>query len=110
MYHVQVKVKSFDLFYISQASQVLQAVWTVLGVAGIGDMYMPRRVRKFSLLRSPHIYKKAREQFQLSRSTRVVIAPGLDTCQVALLRSVLTSVGLPGVEIEITLERVGYRA
>ena len=61
---VTVKVQSFSAVYINRflliAQQALQSNFSII----TRPIYLPKKTERFTLLKSPHSYKKAREQFE----------------------------------------------
>ena len=71
---------------------------------------LPTLVKKVTTLRSPHIDKKSREQFEWKRE-KAEICFNLDfAAQVSFVLFVLTHSRFPGVEIEIGVESKTYFA
>ena len=71
---------------------------------------LPTLVKKITTLRSPHIDKKSREQFEWKRE-KAQISFDLDlAAQVSFVLFVLTHSRFPGVEIEICVESKTYLA
>ena len=70
------------------------------GARVAGPVPLPTRIQKFCVLRSPHIDKKSREQFEIRTHKRLVdiLEPTQQTVD-ALMRLELPS----GVEVEIKL-------
>ena len=70
------------------------------GASVRGPIPLPTRIEKFTLLRSPHIDKKSREQFEIRTHKRLldIIDPTPQTVD-ALMKLDLAS----GVDVEIKL-------
>ncbi len=65
-----------------------------------GPIPLPTRISKYTVLRSPHVDKKSREQFEVRRHKRLVDI--VDPTQKTL--DALTELDLPaGVHVEIKL-------
>jgi len=65
-----------------------------------GPIPLPTRISKFTVLRSPHVDKKSREQFEIRTHKRLIdiFEPTPDTVE-ALMKLELAS----GVDVEIKL-------
>jgi small subunit ribosomal protein S10 len=66
-----------------------------------GPIPMPTEIKKYTVNRSPFIYKNSREQFEIRTHKRVIdiINPGAKTIEA------LTNLNLPsGVDIEVTMQ------
>src|SRR6185503_19550991 len=71
------------------------------GRAGVGAHPLPTKTERWTVLRSPHVDKKSREQFELKTHKRLIDI--LDTR--AQTVDALTKLDLPaGVDVEIKVE------
>ena len=95
---IRLTLKSYDHQLLDKA--VKQIVMTVkrTGSAMVGPVPMPNRRRCFTVLRSPHIDKKSREQFELTTHRRIldIVTPS-DATMDALMKLSISS----GVDVEI---------
>ena len=95
---IRLTLKSFDHQLLDAA--VKQIVMTVkrTGSQLMGPVPLPNRMRRFTVLRSPHVDKKSREQFELVTHRRIleIIAPSDQTMD-ALMKINISS----GVDVEI---------
>lgn len=95
---IRLTLKSYDHQLLDKA--VKQIVLTVkrTGSQVMGPVPMPNRKRCFTVLRSPHIDKKSREQFELTTHQRIldIVAPS-DATMDALMKLSISS----GVDVEI---------
>lgn len=69
---------------------------------------LPTLVKKITTLRSPHIDKKSREQFEWKRQKAQMSFDLNSAPQISFILSVLTHSRFPGVEIEIGVESKTY--
>jgi small subunit ribosomal protein S10 len=95
---IRLTLKSYDHQLLDKA--VKQIVLTVrrTGSQLMGPVPMPNRKRCFTVLRSPHIDKKSREQFELTTHRRVLdILQPSDSTMDALMKLNISS----GVDVEI---------
>ena len=97
---IRINLRSFDsrLLDTSVASIVETARSTGANVAG--PVPLPTRIRRFTVLRSPHVDKKSREQFEMRQHKRLIdlIEPSQKTLDE------LQNLELPaGVHVEIKL-------
>lgn len=69
---IRLKLRSYDHRLLDKA--VKQIVMTVkrTGSQLVGPIPLPNKKRCFTVLRSPHIDKKSREQFELGKHARVL--------------------------------------
>jgi len=95
---IRLTLKSYDHRLLDKA--VKQIVMTVrkTGSTLIGPIPMPNKKRCFTVLRSPHVNKKSREQFELTTHRRVldIVSPSDQTMN-ELMRLNISS----GVDVEI---------
>lgn len=95
---IRLTLKSYDHQLLDKA--VKQLVLTVkrTGSQVMGPVPMPNKKRCFTVLRSPHIDKKSREQFELTTHRRIldIVSPSEATME-ALGKLHLSS----GVDVEI---------
>lgn len=95
---IRLTLKSYDHQLLDKA--VRQIVLTVkrTGSQIMGPVPLPNKRRCFTVLRSPHIDKKSREQFELTTHRRIldIVAPSDQTMD-ALMKLSISS----GVDVEI---------
>lgn len=95
---IRLTLKSYDHQLLDNA--VKQIVMTVkrTGSQILGPVPLPSRKKIFTVLRSPHIDKKSREQFELTTHKRIVdiISPAEQTMD-ALMKLNISA----GVDVEI---------
>ena len=95
---IRLTLKSYDHQLLDKA--VKQIVLTVKrsGSTVVGPVPMPNRRKCFTVLRSPHVDKKAREQFELTTHRRILdIVQPSDSTMEALMKLSISS----GVDVEI---------
>ncbi len=95
---IRLTLKSYDHQLLDKA--VKQIVLTVkrTGSSIVGPVPLPNRKKIFTVLRSPHVNKKSREQFQLTTHKRIldIVSPAEQTMD-ALMRLNISA----GVDVEI---------
>jgi small subunit ribosomal protein S10 len=95
---IRLTLKSYDHQLLDKA--VKQIVLTVrrTGSTIVGPVPLPNKRRCFTVLRSPHIDKKSREQFELTTHRRILdIVQPSDATMEALMKLSISS----GVDVEI---------
>ena len=97
---IRIKVSGYDHRLVDQSS--LQIVETAerTGAVVAGPVPLPTKIEKFCVIRSPHIDKDSREQFEIRTHKRVIdiLSPTTKTIDA------LTQLQLPsGVEVDIRL-------
>lgn len=95
---IRVRLRSFDIELIDQAAKSIVDTVKRAGAKVSGPVPLPTKKNKYTVLRSPHVNKKSREQFEMRNHKRLVdiIEPTSETMD-ALMRLELPA----GVDIEI---------
>ena len=95
---IRVRLRGFDVGLVDQsAASIVQTVMKA-GANVSGPIPLPTRINKFTVLRSPHVNKKAREQFEMRTHKRLIdiIEPS------SAVMDSLMKLELPaGVDVEI---------
>ncbi len=97
---IRIKLKAFDSRLLDSAvSSILDTV-KLTGVEIAGPIPLPTTINRFTVLRSPHIDKKSREQFEIRTHKRLIdiLEPNQQTVD-ALMKLDLAA----GVDVEIKL-------
>jgi small subunit ribosomal protein S10 len=97
---IRISLKAFDHRLLDQS--VADIVETVkrTGAQVAGPVPLPTRINRYTVLRSPHVDKKSREQFEIRNHKRLIDI--IDPTQKTL--DALTDLDLPaGVHVEIKL-------
>ena len=97
---IKIRMEAYD--HESLDSSAIEIVDTAkrTGAKVSGPVPLPTRIEKYTVLRSPHIDKKSREQFEIRTHKRVldILDPTPETVD-ALMKLDLAS----GVDVEIKL-------
>ena len=78
---IRIRLKSYDYRILDQyCQQIIQRVKQAKGEVA-GPVLLPTKIARFTVLRSPHVDKKSREQFEIRIHKRIVdiINPTNDT-------------------------------
>lgn len=97
---IRVRLRAFDVELIDQSAKAIVQAVQKAGAKVSGPIPLPTRINKVTVLRSPHVYKKSREQFEMRTHKRLIdiLRPSNKTVEA------LMSLELPaGVDIEIKL-------
>ncbi len=95
---IRVKLRGFDVELVEQSSRAIVQTVVKAGAKVSGPVPLPTRVNKYTVLRSPHVNKKAREQFEMRTHKRLIDI--LDPTQKVV--EALMKLELPaGVDVEI---------
>ena len=95
---IRIRLKAYDYSLIDRSAQEIVETAKRTGAVVKGPIPLPTKIERFNILRSPHVNKKAREQFQLSSYKRLLdIYSSSPKTIDALMKLELPS----GVEVEI---------
>ncbi|WP_162510998.1 30S ribosomal protein S10 [Treponema endosymbiont of Eucomonympha sp.] len=77
---IRVKLRSFDVELIDQSTKSIVQTVQKNSVKVAGPIPLPTRINKITVLRSPHVNKKSREQFEMRTHKRLIdiIGPSTD--------------------------------
>lgn len=97
---IRIRLKAYDHKLLDQSTAEIVETAKRTGARVAGPIPLPTRISKYTVLRSPHIDKKSREQFEIRIHKRLleIIDPTPQTVD-ALGKLDLS----PGVNIEIKL-------
>jgi small subunit ribosomal protein S10 len=95
---IRVKLKSFDVKLLDKSAAKIVATTNRSGAKVAGPIPLPTKIEKFCVLRSPHVNKTSREQFEIRTHKRLVdiVNPNSDTVE-ALMKLELPA----GVSVDI---------
>ena len=97
---IRIRLKAFDHRMIDRSAQEIVDTAKRTGAVVRGPVPLPTRIERYTLLRSPHVNKKARDQFEIRTHKRIMdIIEPTDKTVDALMRLDLPS----GVDVEIKL-------
>lgn len=98
--NIRIRLKAFDHRVLDQSTGEIVQTAKRTGAQVRGPIPLPTRIEKYTVLRSPHIDKKSREQFEIRTHKRVldIIDPTPQTVD-ALMKLDLAA----GVDVEIKL-------
>ncbi len=97
---VRIILRAFDHKLVDQSSAQIVEAAERTGAAAAGPVPLPTRIKRFCVIRSPHIDKDSREHFELRTHKRLVdiLEPNSKTIDA------LTRLQMPaGVDISIKL-------
>ena len=98
---IRIKLRSFDHRVLDESVKQIIEIAKSTGVKICGPIPLPTKREVYTVLRSPHVNKKSREQFQICTHKRLldILEPSTRTVDA------LSRLSLPaGVEVEMKLE------
>jgi len=101
---IRIRLKAFDHRLLDQSTSEILHTAKRTGAQVRGPIPLPTRIDKYTVLRSPHIDKKSREQFEIRTHKRLldIVDPTPQTVD-ALGKLDLSS----GVHVDIKLKEEG---
>ena len=99
-HNIRIRLKAFDHRVLDQSTHEIVDTARRTGAQVRGPIPLPTKLEKFTVLRSPHIDKKSREQFEIRTHKRLldIVDPTPQTVD-ALMKLDLAA----GVDVEIKL-------
>jgi small subunit ribosomal protein S10 len=95
---IRIKLKSYDFNLVDKSAEKIVNTVKSTGAVVRGPIPLPTQKRIYTVLKSPHVNKKAREQFELSSYKRLLdIYSSTSKTVDALMKLELPS----GVDVEI---------
>ncbi len=98
--NIRIRLRAFDHRVLDRSTSEIVQTAKRTGAQVSGPIPLPTRIERFTVLRSPHVDKKSREQFEIRTHTRLldIIDPTPQTVD-ALMKLDLAA----GVDVEIKL-------
>lgn len=97
---IRIRLKAFDHKLIDVSTQEIVDTAKKTGAQVKGPIPLPVRKERFTILTSPHVNKKARDQFEIRTHKRLIdIVEPADKTVDALMKLDLAS----GVDVQISL-------
>ena len=95
---IRIRLRAFDAELIDQGAKSIVQTVQKAGAKVSGPVPLPTRIQKTTVLRSPHVNKKSREQFEMRTHKRLIdiIEPSVDVMD-SLMKLELPA----GVDVEI---------
>ena len=95
---IRIRLKAYDAKLLDQSAGEIVETARRTGATVAGPIPLPTRINKFTVLRSPHVDKKSREQFEIRTHKRMldILDPTQQTLD-ALMKLDLSA----GVDVEI---------
>ena len=97
---IRIRLKAFDHKVLDQSTKEIVETARRTGASTVGPVPLPTRINRYTVLRSPHVDKKSREQFEVRTHKRLldILEPTQQTVD-QLMKLDLSA----GVDVEIKL-------
>ena len=69
---IRVRLRGFDVELVDQSAKAIVQTVHKVGTKVSGPIPLPTKINKFTVLRSPHVNKKSREQFEMRTHKRLI--------------------------------------
>jgi small subunit ribosomal protein S10 len=95
---IRIRLKAYDCKLLDRSTQEIAITAEKSGAKVIGPVPLPTKITKYTVLKSPFVDKKSREQFEIRIYKRLldIIDPTQDTLE-ALMKLELSA----GVDVEL---------
>jgi len=95
---IRIRLKAYDAQQLDQSSLEIVDTAQRTGAKVAGPIPLPTRISRYTVLRSPHVNKKSREQFEIRTHKRLldILEPTQQTLD-ALMKLDLAA----GIDVEI---------
>ena len=96
--NIRIRLKAYDHRVLDRSTAEIVETAKRTGARVLGPIPLPTKIEKYTVLRSPHIDKKSREQFEMRTHKRMleIVEPTAQTID-ALMKLDLAS----GVDVQI---------
>ncbi len=100
---IRIRLRAFDSKLLDQSTREIVDTARRTGARVAGPIPLPTRINRYTVLRSPHVDKKSREQFEVRTHKRLldILEPTQQTID-QLMKLDLSA----GVDVEIKLQTV----
>jgi small subunit ribosomal protein S10 len=98
---IRLKLKSFNYKILEKAIKNIIFTISKIGSNFVGPIPIPNRILKFTVNKSPHVYKKSREQFEIRHHFRLIIIDSLPEVIDVLMKLNIAV----GIDIHVQINR-----
>ncbi|RMF97663.1 MAG: 30S ribosomal protein S10 [Candidatus Schekmanbacteria bacterium] len=101
---IRIRLKAYDHKLLDKSAEEIVNTAVRTGAKVAGPIPLPTRISRYTVLRSPHVNKKSREQFEIRTHKRLldILEPTPQTVD-ELMKLTLSA----GVNVEIKLPKPG---
>lgn len=108
MQQIRITLKSFNFRYLSIAIKYIIYIATILDIKEIKRIDLPKKIKKITVIRSPHIDKKSREQFEIRHHKSLLILNIEKKSSNFLFFQCLKKSHISGVELSLDISSPSY--
>ncbi|MBI5376278.1 MAG: 30S ribosomal protein S10 [Candidatus Schekmanbacteria bacterium] len=101
---IRIRLKAYDYRLLDKSADEIVNTAVRTGAKVAGPIPLPTHITRYTVLRSPHVDKKSREQFEIRTYKRLldILEPTAQTVD-ELMKLTLSA----GVDVEIKLPKAG---
>lgn len=103
MKYIYINLKSFDYYFLEKSVKKIEKISFFLLRKHPKIIYLPKNIKRYTLLRSPHIDKKSREQFQSNTYKLQIFIDIKEYSNFSIFLFLLKHTIFPGIEMQISL-------
>ena len=74
---ISIRLKAYDHTLIDRSASMIVSTLNRVAATVIGPIPLPRSIRRITVLRAPHVFKKSREQFEKRIFKRLIYVSDL---------------------------------
>ena len=97
---LEIRLQAFDHKLLDMASKEIANTVKRVGSSISGPVPLPTHIEKYTVKRSPHIFKESQEQFEIRKHKRLIIIENSNAQTVTALMKVDLAYGVD-VEIKV---------
>lgn len=97
---IRIRLQAFDYNLLDSAAKEIAGTIRRTGAEIVGPVPLPTNIERYIVNKSPHVFKKAREQFEIRKHKRLIIIDYSTPQTVTALMKVDLAYG---VDVEIKL-------
>jgi len=103
---IRIKLKSYDYNLVDKSADKIVKTVKTTGAVVTGPIPLPTHKKIFTVLRSPHVNKKSREQFKLSSYKRLldIYSSSSKTIEFINLLIRVSPTGFHGAEVQVSID------
>jgi small subunit ribosomal protein S10 len=93
---IRIRMEAYDHEVLDQSAEQIVGAVLRTGATVSGPVPLPTRIERYTVLRSPHVDKKSREQFEIRTHRRIIdiLSPTSQTTDALQQLSVPAGVGI----------------
>jgi len=100
-----IRFKAYHPSYINRLLKLISQELSLWGLPQHNTVFLPKRVERFTVLRSPHVDKKARDQFERVTHKRLLVVT-LSGKESFLVYRLLRFISFAAVGVEVRVRYV----